>query len=51
MHEKDQIKTPVVYKKLDGNDYELEVFTREPGIKNYVKNLEDGETFEIEEYS
>lgn len=49
MHSKIMKPLPKVYKHLDGNDYELEVFHNCPKLRNHIINIEDGDCFSISE--
>ena len=42
-------KEPQVYKKLDGNQFEEEVFTRFPTLRGKVHDLKHGDDFILEE--
>jgi hypothetical protein len=45
LHEEMGLEVPKVFKKIDGNDYELEVFAREPRFKDHVVHIEEGDSF------
>ena len=47
LHKKHGLEPPNVYKKLDGNQYELEVIKRFPNLKRYLFNITEDDVFFI----
>ncbi|CDW82984.1 beta-lactamase-like protein 2 [Stylonychia lemnae] len=50
-HQKLNVQPPTVFKHLDGNDYEIEVFHNTPQLREHVKHINDGDQFKIDEIS
>ena len=38
---------PTIYKHLDGNDYEIEVFHNCPGLRDHVHHINDMQQFDL----
>eukprot|EP00347_Sterkiella_histriomuscorum_P009755 403340013 len=46
-HARQGWEIPTVYKHLDGNDYEIEVFHKCPHLREHMRHVEDKEQFQI----
>eukprot|EP00347_Sterkiella_histriomuscorum_P013976 403362637 len=46
---KTQINEPMIHKKLDGNQFEKEVFLKYPSLEGKVQDLTHGEVFDIDD--
>jgi len=42
-HQKLNVQPPAVFKHLDGNDYETEVFHHLPYLRDHVRHINDGD--------
>lgn len=48
LHRKLGREAPIIYKKLDNNSYEQEVFKRFPELPHFTVNTTHGDKFEID---
>jgi glyoxylase-like metal-dependent hydrolase (beta-lactamase superfamily II) len=49
MHDRLNLPLPKIFKKLNGNNYEMEVFTKFPELREHVINTLDGDEYKVKE--